>query len=697
MGGEQAASVLATVTPRRPRGRRRGVVGRGRGGVQGADPRPVRAPGLALLLHRPALGRRHHRPRRHPPRARHGPRPPPPTRPDPGALLRRLPDVSAGARASIARAPAHRQPRRDRAAGDPQLPRGWASAPSRSTPTPTRAAPHVRAADDAVAGARATSTSTRVVAAARATGADAVHPGYGFLSERAAFARAVEDAGHRLRRARPPTVMDADGPQGRRPRDRGRRRRPGRPAARGERRRDRLPGAGQGRRRRRRQGHAGRARRRRAATRPSPPRGARRSAAFGDDTLLVEKYVERGRHIEVQVLADSHGNVVHLFERDCSTQRRHQKVIEEAPAPTITAEQRADWSPTAAVALARAGRLRQRRHRRVPARRRHRRGLLPGDEHPAPGRAPGHRAGRPGVRPRRAAAARRRRRAAAVRPGRRRGSTGHAIEARVYAEDAFGGFLPAGRHRRRSCAGRRRRPGRRTRWRAGRSVSTSYDPMLGKVIVHGADREAARRALVAALDDTAILGLTTNIGFLRALAAADEFRDAAHRHRLAGPARRRRRPTGDLRPARRGLDVGACRARGRRPAPVRRRRLAARGADPAPITVELDRARSSSTGSTRVVVDGARRTASGLGRPSTTSSSRVDGVAARGRASACRPHAVEVVHRGPALRLRAPRRRSPTTRSHAGDGTIAGADARHRARRSRSPRATGSRQGRCSA
>ena len=94
MGGEQAASVLADRPPRRPRGPRRGVERRGRGGVQGADPRPVRAPGLAVLLHRPALGRRRHRPRRHPPGARHGPgrrR----ARAGPGALLRHLPDVSS--------------------------------------------------------------------------------------------------------------------------------------------------------------------------------------------------------------------------------------------------------------------------------------------------------------------------------------------------------------------------------------------------------------------------------------------------------------------------------------------------------------------------------------------------------------------------------------------------------------------------
>ena len=74
-------------------------------------------------------------------------------------------------------------------------------------------------------------------------------------------------------------------------------------------------------------------------------------SSFGDDTMLVEKYVEHGRHIEVQVMADAHGNVVHLFERDCSTQRRHQKVLEEAPAPTITPEVR-ELVTSSAVALA---------------------------------------------------------------------------------------------------------------------------------------------------------------------------------------------------------------------------------------------------------------------------------------------------------------------------------------------------------
>ena len=251
---------------------------------------------------------------------------------------------------------------------------------------------------------------------------------------------------------------------------------------------------------------------------------ARREAAsaFGDDTMLVEKYVEHGRHIEVQVMADAHGNVVHLYERDCSTQRRHQKVLEEAPAPTITPEIRTLVTESA-VALARH--VGYRNAGTVEF-------LLDTDtgeayflemntrlqvEHPVTELVTGIdlvelqlkvAAGEPLPFSQDEVTV-----------------TGHAIEARVYAEDSFGGFLPQ--------AGTTSI----VRWPAharvdhalesGQVVSTAYDPMLGKVIVHGNDREAARRALVAALDDTAILGLTTNAGFLRALAASDEFRDAA--------------------------------------------------------------------------------------------------------------------------------------------------------------------------
>ena len=246
-------------------------------------------------------------------------------------------------------------------------------------------------------------------------------------------------------------------------------------------------------------------------------------AAFGDDTILVEKYVEHGRHIEVQVLADHHGNVVHLHERDCSTQRRHQKVLEEAPAPTISDDVRRLVTESA-VALARevgytnAGTVEflldtatdeayfLEMNTRLQV------------EHPVTEAVTGidlvHAqldvaAGEP-------------------LPFRQDDITvtGHAIEARVYAEDSFGGFLPQ--------AG----TADLVRWptaggirvdqalESGQVVSTAYDPMLGKVIAHGPDREAARRALVEALDATGILGLTTNTGFLRALVASDEFRQA---------------------------------------------------------------------------------------------------------------------------------------------------------------------------
>src|SRR3954471_11368271 len=205
-------------------------------------------------------------------------------------------------------------------------------------------APHVRAADEVVR-IESYLDIEAVVAAARDTGAQAVHPGYGFLSERAAFAEALEQAGITL--VGPPAkVMEQMGRKDAareiavaagvpvRPRGED----AGLPvlvkAASG--------GGGKGMRVVRDESEL-------EAAKAAAAREA--LSAFGDDTLLIEKYVERGRHIEVQVMADAHGNVVHLFERDCSTQRRHQKVLEEAPAPTITPEVR-ELVTSAAVALA---------------------------------------------------------------------------------------------------------------------------------------------------------------------------------------------------------------------------------------------------------------------------------------------------------------------------------------------------------
>ncbi|MBO0846515.1 MAG: ATP-grasp domain-containing protein [Nocardioides sp.] len=386
-------------------------------------------------------------------------------------------------------------------------------------------APHTRAADEAV-WVPSYLYVDGVVAAAQEVGAEAIHPGYGFLSERAAFAHTVAEAGMRL--VGPSAeVMEA---MGRKDHAREVAVKAGVPvvpsydvgddpatfaypvlvkAAAG--------GGGKGMRLVRS-----------AADYPEALAAARREAAsaFGDDAMLVERYVESGRHVEVQVLGDTHGNVVHLFERDCSTQRRHQKVLEEAPGPTLTPDLR-ERITGAAVDLARqvgyvsAGTVEF---------------LLDnatGDfyflemntrlqvEHPVTEAVVRIAGGELDLVEQQLRVA-----AGEALSFIQDDVTleGHAIEARVYAEDPFGGFLPQ--------AGATSL----VRWpsdvrvdhalESNQVVSTSYDPMLGKVVAYGPDRDAARQALVGALDDTAILGLTTNAGFLRALVASDEFRDA---------------------------------------------------------------------------------------------------------------------------------------------------------------------------
>ena len=388
-----------------------------------------------------------------------------------------------------------------------------------------RSAPHVYDADEAVLIGSYLDIEA-VIGAAKATGADAIHPGYGFLSERSAFAQAVEDAGITL-----------VGPSARVMEQMGRK-----DAARevaveagvavipsydveADASTFDLPvlvkaaagGGGKGMRIVRTAGEYADA-----------LAAARREAktAFGDDTMLVEKYVESGRHIEVQVLADRHGNVVHLFERDCSTQRRHQKVLEEAPAPTITATQR-DEVTSAAVALSRqvgyenagtveflldnaTGRtyfLEMNTRLQV--------------EHPVTEMAVSIKGGGLDLVELQLRVASGEELPFAQDDVR---LAGHAIEARIYAEDSFGGFLPQA-----GTAAIVRWPERArvdAALESGQVVSTAYDPMLGKVIVRGSNRESARRALVAALDQTAVLGFTTNVGFLRVLAASEEFRDA---------------------------------------------------------------------------------------------------------------------------------------------------------------------------
>ena len=238
---------------------------------------------------------------------------------------------------------------------------------------------------------------------------------------------------------------------------------------------DRLPGADQGRGRRRRQGHA-RGRRAPRTSRPRSPRAsARREPRSATTACCLEQYLTPPRHIEVQVFGDSHGNAVHLFERECSVQRRHQKVIEEAPAPGHDRRApRRRWArrrsrAARAVGYVGAGTV------EFIARRRHGPLLLHGDEHPPAGRAPGHR-GDHRPRPGRVAAARRGRRAAAAAAGASSPSRGHAIEARLYAEDPARG-LPAVRPAR-SAHLRRRRGGRARARRHRRRSRATRSPLL---------------------------------------------------------------------------------------------------------------------------------------------------------------------------------------------------------------------------
>ena len=223
-------------------------------------------------------------------------------------------------------------------------------------------------------------------------------------------------------------------------------------------------------------------------------------AGFGDARVLLEKYLPRARHIEIQVFADTHGQCVHLFERDCSVQRRHQKVLEEAPAPGMTAQRRAAHG-RGGGGRRQGDRLQRRRHRGIHRRRAahgRRRFLLHGDEYPFASRASGngddHRS-----RPRRMAVARRRRRKLPL-AQERIALHGHAIEARIYAEDPDRDFLPSiGRITYLRTPETSAQVRIDTGVREGDAISRYYDPMIAKLIAWGEDRPAALRRLKAAL------------------------------------------------------------------------------------------------------------------------------------------------------------------------------------------------------
>ena len=394
-------------------------------------------------------------------------------------------------------------------------------------------APHVRAADLAVRLGPAPAAQSylrveRVVAAARETGAEAVHPGYGFLSERPELPRACADAGLVFvgpsadamallgdKAASKQAAVAAGVPVV--------------PGLHGDALTDgelldwagsqRLPllvkavagGGGKGMRV--------------VQTLDQMPEALRAArsearAAFGDDRLLVEQWIERPRHIEVQVIGDTHGNVIHLGERECSLQRRHQKVIEEAPSPVVDAALR-ERMGAAAVELARScGYTGAGTVEFIAA------ADDPSDfhflemnarlqvEHPVTEAVTGLDLVELQLR------------VAAGEPLPLRQDdvalSGHAVEARIYAEDPANGFLPSS--------------GRIVAWtpppgarldsgvEQGVEVTSHYDPLLAKLIVSGPDRAAALARLARALGELRVVGPATNVSYLRALLERPDVR-----------------------------------------------------------------------------------------------------------------------------------------------------------------------------
>jgi propionyl-CoA carboxylase alpha chain len=396
-----------------------------------------------------------------------------------------------------------------------------------------RDAPFVAEADVAISLAGKTSAETyldtaKVLAAARASGADAIHPGYGFLSENAAIARAVEDAG---------LIWVGPGPEaieamGDKLSAKKRMQSAGVPT---------LPSAELGDHEdlaaaaesvgypllvKASAGGGGKGMRvvESAAQLQAAVEGARREAgaSFGDDTVFLERWLASSRHVEIQLLGDLHGNLVHCFERECSIQRRHQKVIEEAPSSAVTEAVRARMGEAAvaagkAIQYSSAGTVEF---------------LLEGEgddanfwflevntrlqvEHPVTEEITGLDLVREQLR---------------VAQGEELGFDqqdlridGHAIEARLYAEDPDNDFLPA------TGTVLAWQPSTRARARfdsgieTGSEIGIEFDPMLAKVIVHAPTRSEAALRLARVLETTRVQGLITNRDFLVATLRSPEF------------------------------------------------------------------------------------------------------------------------------------------------------------------------------
>ncbi len=403
---------------------------------------------------------------------------------------------------------------------------------------------HVRACDEAVhVGGSAPKDSylrwEKILEAAKATGAEAIHPGYGFLSENEAFAQACADAGIAFI-GPPPSAIKA---MGLKAESKQLMEKAGVPLVPGyhgseqdpallQREADRIGypvlikasagGGGKGMRAVEKSADF-------AAALASCQREAINS--FGDDAVLIEKYVQRPRHIEIQVFGDTHGDCVYLFERDCSVQRRHQKVLEEAPAPGMTEAMRKQMGD-AAVAAARAVNyvgagtvefiVEQREggamnfffmemNTRLQV------------EHPVTEAITGLDLVEWQLR------------VASGEPLPAKQAElkihGHAIEARICAENPDNNFLPATGTLRvyrkpQATAFQRSRVRIDDGVREGGEISPFYDSMIAKLIVHGATRDEALARLDAALGQTHIVGVQTNVQFLRGILATDSFANA---------------------------------------------------------------------------------------------------------------------------------------------------------------------------
>jgi 3-methylcrotonyl-CoA carboxylase alpha subunit len=371
----------------------------------------------------------------------------------------------------------------------------------------------------------------RILDAARRSGAQAIHPGYGFLSENEAFAEACAQAGVVF--IGPPTA--AIRAMGLKAASKALMEQAGVPLVPGYHGANQDPDWLHGEADRigypllikASAGGGGKGMRivEASAEFPAALASCKREAsnAFGDDAVLLERYLRRPRHIEIQVFADTHGNCVHLFERDCSVQRRHQKVLEEAPAPGM-AQSRRDAMGAAAVAAARAigyvgaGTVEfiadpsgtfhfMEMNTRLQV------------EHPVTEMITGLDLVEWQLRV-----------AAGERLPLLQGQLamrGHAIEARVYAEDPDKGFLPATgtiAHLALPPASPHVRVD--TGIVAGDEITPHYDPMIAKLIVWDADRGQALARMREALGAVQIVGLTTNVAFLQRLVACDAFAGA---------------------------------------------------------------------------------------------------------------------------------------------------------------------------